>query len=426
MKILEKIKGFLNSDRIGLVLKSADTVLMSMMIAVVLPVLMRNEPFAMSQFLFAIILGFVVFAVSGLSARYLPLDQSNRPILLLILGLGTIILVEGVFLYAPFALYKIFRVLAFAYIWTTGQNYAVRHDRIKTVRQKTLTTIFVLTPLIYLLSKGKFSGTFQSIASFYFPFYCIVALLNLNLVNMRSAYDTYESNGINRDANLSRFSRITIGFIAFLFVLFQMRHLGLFQLIYKGFVLLSNLIILVLQLLVLPFAYLVSLLTEKIKLMNNGEQLAPSASLGTKDTSFFKIPPEMEISNFAEMFFTVLVSVVIILIVYLILKKVSQHKNVTVAPGADEERTFIFDLKNPLSDLLKKWTKRHQEDVIHSKIRIKYREALSQWKQKGFEKNRHLSPDEYLNVLEQKGQIQPDFTELTQDYKKVRYGNQDL
>lgn len=424
MKRWHQIRKYLTADRLGIVLKSADTVLMSMMIVMTLTVWFRSTPAVMTSLFPAIIMGFVVFTISAISTHMISQEKAYRSFALALLGLAVIVFAEGVILNAPFDLYKLFRSVAFAYIWVVGQNYEVSHDRIKTVRQITIPSVVVMSFLIYVLFRDKFGGTFQSVGDVYFPFYCVVAFLNLNLVNMRTAYDVYESNGINRDANLSRFSRVSVTVIILLFIVFQMRHLGLFQLLVKGLFLLQDGIILVLQLLTLPFIYLITLLTG---LVTNGDKLheVKFGEIQLKSEEFFDGHPETGVSQVAEILFTILAVVGIILVVYFILKKVSHKKKRTIAPGAEEERTFIFDMKNPLSGLLKKWTNRYHEEVLHSKIRLKYREALSNWKQKGYEKKRHLSPDEFLQELKDKGQHEPEFIELTQAYKSVRYGNRD-
>jgi uncharacterized protein YxeA len=102
-------------------------------------------------------------------------------------------------------------------------------------------------------------------------------------------------------------------------------------------------------------------------------------------------------------------------------KKVSQVRQMPEIPGT-EERNFIFDELNPFRKKSK--TRQKSEDKKLSITRLRYKNALTSYKEKGYEKPISLTPNEYFDHLKSADVSDESFETLTGAYNRVRYGDQ--
>ncbi|HAS73937.1 MAG TPA: hypothetical protein DCS67_07315, partial [Clostridiales bacterium UBA8960] len=244
-----------------------------------------------------------------------------------------------------------------------------------------------------------------------------------------TAYELSVANAINKTTNVKRFSGIAAIVAVSLIIVVRTKLFGVWHLTAEFFIALKDLLIKIIEWVVYPLAYGMSYLVNLINVLRlEGEEM-PSI-MGAFDrgerlvdydlfVEEYPIPPALELAlTIVAWTLLIILSMFMIANVY---KKVSQVRQMPEIPGT-EERIFIFDELNPFRKKSK--TRQKSEDKKLSITRLRYKNALTSYKEKGYEKPISLTPNEYFDHLKSADASDESFETLTGAYNRVRYGDQ--
>jgi len=413
----------------GIIIKAIDIVLLTLLVNVAFVTLIRVESDLPIVFDQMVALGFCIYFISAITTSKWQFKVKYHELLLPIMGIVTVTIVVLLGLNQDFALYKMTTYAAYILIWIFGSNFKLKHDRITPTRNRFYWSLIGLSVIFYLIFPFRIEGGFDNITKIYFPIYCIISLLNLNLVNMRSAYELMESKAINKDINVSRFSTIALTVAIGLVLVAQSR---LWSFVLQVIDHLRNFIIIVIKGLVYPLAMLLEFLVHFIR------SFGPNASqtetvvegmFGNRSSFNTGIVREgTEIAPWMELALGILswsiIGLISLIMLYKVYQRVASRAMINQSSG-QEERNFVFSFKESLSEMMSS-LHRNKEDFEQPSdmIRIQYRLALIEWKKMGFEKLKNQTPNEFLEMLKGQSMETDTFENLTKNYNALRYGGE--
>lgn len=415
----------------GIIIKAIDIILLTLLVNVALVTLVRVELELPVVFDRMVALGFVIYFISAYATFKLQFKVPYSEMFLPVMGLITVALAIGLGLKSEFSLYKMSTFAAYVLIWIFGSNYRLKHDRIIPTRNRFYWSLIGLSIIFYLGFPIKVAHGYEHITTLYFPIYCIISLLNMNLVNMRSAYELMDSKAINKDANVSRFSTLALTVAIGLVFIAQIRFWGIWSYIGRLFIGLRDLIIAIIKILVYPFALLIEVIVKLIRSFaptpSEADEVVGAMSGNRKPFDTGIVREGFEITKGMERALEIFAWLIIACISFFVLYKIYQRiasKAVEKHTTGQEERSFVFSLKDAFSDLRVKSLKRSlTEELPKEKIRLLYRQALIDWRSRGHEKLLKETPNEFLKSLKQQSLELDDFESLTENYNALRYGD---
>lgn len=351
-------------------------------------------------------------------------------------GLIIVILVVFFVFSAHTTFVKMVMLIALSWLWNMGNEFIgspLYRDKI--VMQMILTNVgLFVASLLQLVSKTQ--TPHLEIVNHYYPFFIILCLLHLYVINLNSVYTSTKVNAINKDRNISRFNGIALCIVLVMFIALQTGFFGMItsmglrqaisQLI-KG-------IAWVLAALATPVMWVIShFLTWLISLAPEREVASEAVNQSGSAEQFAFYETERLLSVEAlNVIQYILWAIVLIGIVYMSYRRLKRKKRQNEEEESDEneEREFIFDLKEwfkgspSLKKNIDKWLHKNEDSSLHS-IRKQYRHFLVTKIEKGHHRQKQMTPNAFKEHLKQVDAISDEEQALTEHYNAVRYGKSD-
>lgn len=330
---------------------------------------------------------------------------------------------------------KIAVLITYMFLWKRGMDSKIEDEDIRTVKGTVFLSVIIIGAIALFMIVMPVTGWYVKVFKVYVPIYFVVTILYLARISMIDAYSKYHANVIDKERNMTRFNVIstTIVGISLVFTLADYSPI------------LSNVWSIVeraLDIILYPLAWI----GARISAFVNGLIKSADPVMGKGDGISEK--SQEEISNLLvdlgpDKYGDLIVQIIDVLkwILFALLFAVVAYvlyKNFRELFYTNKERSLEGDEKSfvrPSGSLLKGMRRTFSNmfnkesfvlEGLHD-IRRAYIKSIRKLKNKGYNYQKHYTPNEYLiNITKEEHYKDNGFGILTSYYNKVRYGNKEL